>query len=637
MSAKVKLISCIFGIIIAFCMLITGVYAATQQKITMQGSVDINVSDRTLYLRDVRVQHDTSQTPTTIPGFRKGYINKSFQLDLTDYDLGTNNTSSIVLYFDIVNLIIDGQTSEYIAEASWAGSSVEGVTFSIDAGSERIDAGTVSPENFNSSTPLSGTVVLEINVLTSTSFDLSSIKLTIRERVDLSDVEYTIGENNEIIIESWGDGENIVIPGSESIVDGQLVDGGDYTETSIADNAFTGNSTVKTVTLPDTIKSIGDNAFQKCSNLTTVNLPDGLTEIGEGAFNRCGKLTDIVLPDTLTTIGPEAFFLCQSITGTLNIPASVTTIGRSALVYLGIIEFTVDGDNPNYTALDGILYNKNFTTLVAYPTSKATNNYVMRESVTTVEWSAFRYAKNLTGTLTLSPKLTTIMNNAFHGCINLSGTLSIPASVTYIGEGPFTECRFTEYIIEGGNNSYYAVEDGVLYNADKTTLIQFPTEKTAHNFTLPDSVKTIGAEAFVKCNGLTGEIVLPENITTIGGSAFYRCDSFTSITLPASLNTINSSAFYYCASLNTIRVECSTISSNGPDAFIGCDNLKTVFISSPEIASKLTSRTALFCLINAAETVYIAESAASSLPTEFASMFSEVTPSDQSGYRKYTA
>ena len=691
MSAKVKLISCLLGIVIALGMLVMGVYAATQQKITMQGSVDINVSDRTLYLRDVRVQHDTSQTPTTIPGFRKGYINKSFQLDLTDYDLGTNNTSTIVLYFDIVNLIIDGQTSEYIAEASWAGSSVEGVTFSIDAGSERIDAGTVSPENFNSSTPLSGTVVLEINVMTNTSFDLSRIKLTIREPVDLSDVEYTIGENNEITITSWGDGENIVIPGSVSIVDGQLVDGGDYTVTSIAGNAFTGNTTIKTVTLPDTITSIGGNAFYNCTNLTTINLPEGLTEIGGWAFSNCGNLIDIVFPDTLTTIADRAFFNCPSISGTLNIPASVTSIGGGALTLQNLTAFTVDADSEHFTAIDGILYSKDLSRLLAYPRAKSTENFVMRSEIQTIDDSAFRGCAGLTGTITLSPNLTTIGPEAFYSCTNLTGTLTIPASVTSISSGVFRNCPFSEIIVEDENTAYVS-ENGVLYNADKTLLVQYPTTKTDTSFIMPETVTsiesfalsgsnnlisltlssnltTIGGGAISECYNLSGDLILPQSVTSIGLYPFYG-SGFTSFSidndyyitvdgvlydaaktrliqypagktatefvLPDTVTEIGAYSMRDAAALTSITIPAS-VTVIGDVPFTGCNNMKTVFVDSPTVAAMLSSKSAAGNLINYATTVYVSESAAASLPASFANIYSEVTPSDEAGYRKYTA
>ena len=613
MSAKVKLMSCIFGIIIAFGVMIMGVFAAVQQNITMTGDVNFDIADKTLYLRDVRLQNGLND-PQSVPGFRPGYINNEFSLDLSQQDLPENTTGTFLLYFDIVNLIIDGQTKEYVAEASWTGTPVSGAEFSIQSGSEKIAAGTVPPSELSSATPISGTVILDVSVYSGTSFDLSSITLTIREPVDLSDVEYTIGENNEIIITSWGDGENVVIPGSVSIVDGKLVEGGDYKVTSIGDDAFANNTTVKTVTLPDTIKYIGSRAFRNCSNLTNVNLPEGLTEIGTNAFYNCTKLTDVVLPNTLTTLKPYAFFLCVSITGTLNIPASVESIGNSALIYLGLTTFTVDPANQNFAALDGILYNKDFTTLVAYPTSKATNDYKMLESVTTVEISAFRYATNLTGTLTLSPNLINLGQDAFFGCMNITGTLTIPATVTTMGSSPFVQCQITEFIVEEGNTHFTTVE-GVLYDADVTLLIQFPAAKSVENFTIPSTVITIGGMGFIYCSGLTGTVNLPAGLKDITAYAFYNCTHLTTLTIPASVTSVGTSNTFY-----------------------NMTNLKTVYIDSPTIASYLTGtgidNTGGLLGNSSLETVYIKSDIVSSLASWFTANYTQGQTAD--GYTAYT-
>lgn len=105
--------------------------------------------------------------------------------------------------------------------------------------------------------------------------------------------------------------------------------GKSYTVTAIADHAFDGRKSIRSVQLPATVERIGARAFQQCVTMTRVNIPAGLTEMGEGAFYWCTGLTSLKLPEGLTEIPPFAFYWCTALSN-VNIPASVTTIGRTA-------------------------------------------------------------------------------------------------------------------------------------------------------------------------------------------------------------------------------------------------------------------------------------------------------------------
>ena len=691
MSAKVKLVSCIVGLIIAIGMLVVGVLAATQQKILMQGNVNFVIGNRELYVRDVRMQN-SMESPLTVPGFKPGFINGEFKLNLSNANLDMNTTGTFVLYFDIINLIVDGQTLEYNAVASWTGSPVAGVSFSIDEGSETIAPGTVNADDLNDSTPISGTVALEVNVNDAASFDLSNITITIIDagKTYLPEADYAI-DGGKISINGFGDASgSVVIPEKVSVAGDGLIAGDDYTVTSIGNNAFTGNTSITSVTLPDTITSIGNGAFQNCSNLTTINLPEGLTEIGNNAFNNCGNLTDIVLPDTLTTIGNNAFFNCTSISGTLNIPASVESIGSQALVLVGLEEFTVDADSQHFTAVDGILYSKDMTRLIVYPTEKVCVNFVMPNTVEIIEGGAFRICHGLSGTLTLSTSLKTIKTLAFYFCENINGTLTIPANVTTIESYAFGHSRFSGYEVAAGNTAYMS-EDGVLYNKDQTTIVQYPRGKTGTSFTIPSTVthieshafgsctnltsitlsanlESIGSLAFYRAANLTGALEIPSTVTTIGSGPFAGCnfssfsidnDYYTTIdgvlynaaktqlinyptgitaesfTVPSTVTNIVPYAFDSATNLKSITIP-SSVTTIGTEAFYHCSNLTTVTIDSPNIARQLTSRSAANYVIRYATTVYVKESAAVSLPAAFANIFQETT-SDISGYNKYTS
>ena len=682
MSAKVKLVSCIVGLIIAIGMLVVGVLAATQSDFLFQGNLTFAVADKSLYVRNVRYQHGMN-IPQNVPGFRQGFINGGFDLNMSNVDFGDNTTGTFVLYFDIINFVVGGTTHEYIASASWTNSAVSGVSFSIDAGSEKIEKGTVTPENLTDSTPISGSVALEIFVNNTTNFDLSNITISFSQSVNLDETDYVLNDEGGITINDYsGSGSNIVIP------DSYTVGGITYPVTSVGSETFRNNTDIQTVTLPETITSIGSNAFGDCSNLTTINLPEGLTEIGYMAFNDCGNLTDIVLPDTLKTIDIGAFWNCRSISGTLNIPASVESIGQSALVLQGLTAFTVDADSQHFTADNGILYSKDMTRLIAYPTSKSETDFVVPNEVQTIDASAFRYCIGLRGTLTLSPNLTTVGESAFDGCSNLSGVLTIPASLTSIGPSAFMSGKFAEFVVASGNSAYMS-EGGVLYNKSQTLLVSYPIAKTDTSFVVPESVIELGANAFcnsqyltsitipsklqiigggaiANCTNLTGGLVIPQTVTYIGMHPFYRSGftSFsidndyyttlggvlydadmttliqyptgkpdTSFTVPNTVTTIDSYTFYGAKNITSITIP-SSVTSITDSAFYGCSNLDIVIIDSPAVAAMLSSINSARYLVRYATTVYVSENAAGSLPEEFSTIFVETT-SDKTGYKKY--
>ena len=123
------------------------------------------------------------------------------------------------------------------------------------------------------------------------------------------------------------------------------------------------------ITVKEGTLGISDHAFEDQTNLTGIELPEGLLDIGTRAFSACRNLTDVVLPSTLQSIQKEAFQDCAL--ETIEIPASVTEIGEN--VFIGcanLKEIRVAADNPNYSSIDGVLYNKDGTELIYCPEGK---------------------------------------------------------------------------------------------------------------------------------------------------------------------------------------------------------------------------------------------------------------------------
>lgn len=150
---------------------------------------------------------------------------------------------------------------------------------------------------------------------------------------------------------------------------------------------------------------------------------------------------DLVIPSTIegypvTAIGENAFYE-QNIFFTITIPASVTTIGAGAFVWAGLSSFSVAQDNPAFSTIDGVLFDKNAETLVSYPHNKK-GDYVVPDSVTAIGDYAFAGCGYLTG-ITIPEGVTTIGVWAFYECGPFSSII-IPDSVTSLGAGAFLRC-----------------------------------------------------------------------------------------------------------------------------------------------------------------------------------------------------
>ena len=209
-------------------------------------------------------------------------------------------------------------------------------------------------------------------------------------------------------------------------------------------------------------------------------------------------------------------------------------------------------------------------------------------SVTTIGIEAFLECESLIS-INIPNSVTMIGEGAFWGCESLI-SINIPNSVTMIGEGAFCKCKsLTNITIPSsivtisnpfslwhGNlnneSKAFIYEDNVLFNKNKTTLIAYRAKET--NYTIPNSVTTIGNSAFRSCKSLTC-INIPNSVTTIGEGAFAGCESLTSINIPNSVTTIGSWAFSNCESLISINIP-NSVTTIGKAAFNGCESLASI-------------------------------------------------------------
>ncbi len=214
------------------------------------------------------------------------------------------------------------------------------------------------------------------------------------------------------------------------------------------------------------LKNIGTYAFRACSALTSVLIPSMVTNIDYGAFYGCFmlKLIEFESNTNLTSIGTYAFGNCTGLTS-FTILKSVTSVGD--VVFLGTnVSLTVDADNPNYSVLNGVLYDKDKTRLMYCPVSK--NGILdIPSTVKTIAVDAFYNCSGLTE-ITLPPTLMTIEDWAFENCFNLA-SISIPSMVSSLGNNAFYNCfRLTSIYANGSVPVDLSSKADVFIGVDKT-------------------------------------------------------------------------------------------------------------------------------------------------------------------------
>lgn len=285
-------------------------------------------------------------------------------------------------------------------------------------------------------------------------------------------------------------------------------------------------------------------------------------------------VSTVKMSDDIATIPDRAFYKC-SILETIEIPASVTTIGSGVFVRCtGLTSITVADGNQHFTAEDGILYNKDKTELLICPQG-ISGDVTIPNSVTKISSSAFSGCTQLTN-VTIPENVTTIGDAAFEGCTGLT-TVALPASLTSLGDGVFQGCTgLTSLSVTSGNTAYSA-ENGVLYDGSKTTLVLYPAEKQDTTFAIPDSVTTIKDNAFSENSYL--QTVSANALTSVGDGAFLNCTSLTGFTVQ-SLNKAGGQAFSGCSQLATFTLtDEDSLTTIGEETFSGCGKLTAVPLS----------------------------------------------------------
>ena len=204
-------------------------------------------------------------------------------------------------------------------------------------------------------------------------------------------------------------------------------------------------------------------------------------------------------------------------------------------------------------------------------------------SLTRIGDNAFYECTNLAVSVSLSTGLTSIGEKAFQYCEKITD-FYFPATLTSIGEYAFQGCdNVTYYLVSGDNPNYCSVND-VLFDKAKTTIIAYPAAHSRTTYTMPQSVTTVGAVAFLSATHLTS-ITFSPNLNTIGWMAFGGCTSLTEITFPSSVTEIDSDVFKNCTSLTKITSEAQTPPTASYYSFDGIDLSIPVYVPAGTLAA----------------------------------------------------
>ena len=261
---------------------------------------------------------------------------------------------------------------------------------------------------------------------------------------------------------------------------------------------FKNDKSIKEVIVEDGITAIGNEAFYGCTNIESVQLPNTLQKIGTSAFFNCEKLNLLKLPESLIRINATAF--ARTGIKHIEIPRNVEFIDQFAFSYTHLESISVEPGNEYFSSENGVLYNKDKTKIIKFPTLKD-GSYVMPDLVTTDydDMPIFYDCTRLTD-VTLGEKY-----------LKDTYPLGYGMGIEFIG------CANLQNINCSPENQYYDAIDGVLFSKDKKTLLVFPSGRCGV-YTVPDGTTNIGIGAFVNCINLSG-IVIPDSVTKIANQS----------------------------------------------------------------------------------------------------------------------
>ena len=291
------------------------------------------------------------------------------------------------------------------------------------------------------------------------------------------------------------------------------------------------------VIVDECTKTIDYSAFADCNNLYEIEIPQGVVNIGEKAFARLDNLKNIDIPDSVTNITTLAFYRCNGLVS-VQVPGSVTAIKNG--------------------------------------TFRECNNLkkvILNEGVTKIDGSAFIFCSSLEQ-IKLPQSLVSIGSGAFDNCTSLI-SVELPDNAI-ISSDTFKECKNLSDIVISDTNNNYIVKNGILYNKNMTRILCYPAGIKDTEFSVPDTVKTIGDFAFYGAKVLES-VDIPDSVIAINTNAFGECSGLKEVVIPDSVTSMGEAVFYKCTSLEKVKLSVNITSPN-PAVFQYCSSLKEVVL-----------------------------------------------------------
>ena len=375
--------------------------------------------------------------------------------------------------------------------------------------------------------------------------------------VSQSDFTVKVGDGTNAAVETSTAG-SLTIPASVEYAE-EI-----YNVVSISANAFAACTAITEVTIPETVKSLGANVFNGCNALESVNIPEGITSIPDATFRTCSSLKQITIPDGIKTIGNNAFSACSSLTE-ITIPEGVTTIGNYAfyacssmtaatlaesIATMGVYVFA------ECKALNSVNIPASLKIIPDYAFyNDALTSIVIPATVKSINKSAFRGCSKLAHVYSRILNPAKPGGSAFGGVSSACG-LHVPEGKkdAYIAAGwtttmfkggivegddtPTLGFRFTLPTEEGIEVAYYVSDvDNWYVRVGSGSAAAVDVATNAEKITIPESVeyngmtyavKTIAAKAFANCTGIKS-VVLPNSLSSIGSQAFSACSALKDV------------------------------------------------------------------------------------------------------------
>lgn len=308
----------------------------------------------------------------------------------------------------------------------------------------------------------------------------------------------------------------------------------------IEDDCFSGNESLKSITLHEGLESIGERAFCYCTNLETVNFPSSLRSIGEEAFRECKSLKNLVIPSGMTEVPGYIYNNCES-AETIVIPDSVTIIG--------------DGAFTGCKNVKELKLPKNLKSIgkQAFQNVNKITELSIPSSVEIIDEGAFAALPLITSVVI--PDKVEELSGTFSGCTSLA-EVKLPTGLKKIGKDTFMMC-YPLKIINLSETQVTEIGDRAFgvdsYNAFKGNQLT--------DIKLPETLKTIGTQAFDGCIRLES-IVLPESVESIGDYAFGNENysmKLKSITIGEKVISLGEDIFLNCPDALTIKGKTGSI------------------------------------------------------------------------------